>query len=234
LLACLSQGGCTRLKPIAQQVVVIMGASSGIWRATALRFAKRGAKLVVSARSGPGLRALTTSPETTHAHHSRLGNDVERVEAVREGRTHGTQAVERGRASRPAGAARRSHRRCELARRQRVRRGITNTAIRKEGARRMAEEMAADGPDVGLTEQMKDALYQVYQQFLAAYPGEVSPATATHGVLAAAVHILITVHSQASPDEEALVSWERYKNTCLAELDRMMSEPQAAGGGDAR
>jgi hypothetical protein len=98
----------------------------------------------------------------------------------------------------------------------------------------MAEEMAADGPDVRLTEQLKDALYQVYQQFLAAHPGEVSPATATHGVLAAAANILITVHGQANPDEEALVSWEIYKDNCLAELDRIMSEPQAAGGGDAR
>jgi len=73
-----------------------------------------------------------TSPETTHANHSRLGHDVETVEAVGEGRTHGAQAVVRGGASRPAGAACRSHRRVELARRTRVRRGITNTAIRKE------------------------------------------------------------------------------------------------------
>jgi hypothetical protein len=98
----------------------------------------------------------------------------------------------------------------------------------------MAKEMAADGPDVRLTEQLKDALYQVYQQFLAAHPGEVSPATATHGVLGAAANILITIHGQASPDEEALVSWELYKDNCLAELDRMLSEPQATGGGDAR
>ena len=98
----------------------------------------------------------------------------------------------------------------------------------------MAEEMAAAGPDVGLSEQLKDALYQVYQQFLAAHPGEVSPATATHGVLAAAAHILVTVHGQASPDEEALVSWELYKDACLAELDRVMSEPRAAGGGETR
>ncbi len=67
----------------------------------------------------------------------------------------------------------------------------------------MAKEMAADGPDVRLTEQLKDALYQVYQQFLAAHPGEVSPATATHGVLAAAAKILVMVHGHASPDEEA-------------------------------
>jgi hypothetical protein len=94
----------------------------------------------------------------------------------------------------------------------------------------MAQEMAADGPDVRLTEQLKDALYQGYHQFLAAHPGEVSPATATHGVLTAAANILITVHGQASPDEEALVSWEMYKDTCLAEFARILSEPQAAGG----
>ena len=93
----------------------------------------------------------------------------------------------------------------------------------------MAKEMAADGPDVRLREQLKDALYQVYQQFLAAHPGEVSPATATQGVLAAAANILITVHGQASPDEEALVSWAMYKDNCLTELDRILSEPQAAG-----
>jgi NAD(P)-dependent dehydrogenase (short-subunit alcohol dehydrogenase family) len=50
-----------RLKSIAQQVVVIMGASSGIGRATALRFAKRGAKLVVSARGAPGLASLVAA-----------------------------------------------------------------------------------------------------------------------------------------------------------------------------
>src|SRR4051812_36343018 len=47
-----------KLKPIAQQVVVVFGASSGIGRITALEFAKRGAKLVVAARSEEGLRSL--------------------------------------------------------------------------------------------------------------------------------------------------------------------------------
>jgi NAD(P)-dependent dehydrogenase (short-subunit alcohol dehydrogenase family) len=47
-----------KLKPIAQQVVVILGASSGIGRETALRFAERGAKVVVAARSEPGLASL--------------------------------------------------------------------------------------------------------------------------------------------------------------------------------
>jgi NAD(P)-dependent dehydrogenase (short-subunit alcohol dehydrogenase family) len=47
-----------QLKPVSQQVVVVMGASSGIGRATAARFAKEGAKVVVAARGGPGLRSL--------------------------------------------------------------------------------------------------------------------------------------------------------------------------------
>ena len=47
-----------RIKPIAQQVVVIFGASSGIGRETALEFAKRGAKVVVSARNIDGLITL--------------------------------------------------------------------------------------------------------------------------------------------------------------------------------
>lgn len=47
-----------QLKPINQQVVAVVGASSGIGRETALQFAKRGAKLVVSARSESGLASL--------------------------------------------------------------------------------------------------------------------------------------------------------------------------------
>lgn len=47
-----------QLKPVDQQVVVVFGASSGIGRETALRFAKRGAKVVVSARSEAGLASL--------------------------------------------------------------------------------------------------------------------------------------------------------------------------------
>ena len=46
------------LKPIEQQVAVIMGASSGIGRATALRFAEEGARLVVAARGETGLESL--------------------------------------------------------------------------------------------------------------------------------------------------------------------------------
>jgi NAD(P)-dependent dehydrogenase (short-subunit alcohol dehydrogenase family) len=47
-----------QLKPIQDQVVAIIGASSGIGRVTALQFAQRGAKLVVSARSELGLNSL--------------------------------------------------------------------------------------------------------------------------------------------------------------------------------
>lgn len=46
------------LKPIREQVVVVLGASSGIGRKIALRFADRGARVVVAARSEPGLMSL--------------------------------------------------------------------------------------------------------------------------------------------------------------------------------
>ena len=48
----------TVLKPVGEQVVVVMGASSGIGRATAVRFAEKGAKVVVAARGEAGLRSL--------------------------------------------------------------------------------------------------------------------------------------------------------------------------------
>jgi NAD(P)-dependent dehydrogenase (short-subunit alcohol dehydrogenase family) len=47
-----------RLKPVEEQVVALMGASSGIGRETALRFARKGAKVVVSARGKEGLDSL--------------------------------------------------------------------------------------------------------------------------------------------------------------------------------
>ena len=47
-----------QLKPINQQVVAVVGASSGIGRESVLQFAKRGAKLVVSARSESKLASL--------------------------------------------------------------------------------------------------------------------------------------------------------------------------------
>ena len=47
-----------KFKPVGEQVVVLMGASSGIGRETALRFAKSGAKVVASARGEEGLDSL--------------------------------------------------------------------------------------------------------------------------------------------------------------------------------
>eukprot|EP01114_Cavostelium_apophysatum_P013323 TRINITY_DN3201_c0_g1_i3.p1 TRINITY_DN3201_c0_g1~~TRINITY_DN3201_c0_g1_i3.p1 ORF type:complete len:215 (+),score=40.87 TRINITY_DN3201_c0_g1_i3:98-742(+) len=52
------------LKPLSQQVVVIIGASSGIGRATALRLGKAGAKVVVASRSKPGLDSLVETIKT--------------------------------------------------------------------------------------------------------------------------------------------------------------------------
>jgi NAD(P)-dependent dehydrogenase (short-subunit alcohol dehydrogenase family) len=47
-----------QLKPLSEQIVVILGASSGIGRACALRLASRGAAVVVGARGESGLQSL--------------------------------------------------------------------------------------------------------------------------------------------------------------------------------
>jgi NAD(P)-dependent dehydrogenase (short-subunit alcohol dehydrogenase family) len=47
-----------KLKPVGEQVVALMGASSGIGRETALRFARNEARVVVSARGEEGLDSL--------------------------------------------------------------------------------------------------------------------------------------------------------------------------------
>jgi NAD(P)-dependent dehydrogenase (short-subunit alcohol dehydrogenase family) len=47
-----------QVKPVGEQVVVLMGASSGIGRESALRFARKGARVVVSARGEEGLDSL--------------------------------------------------------------------------------------------------------------------------------------------------------------------------------
>jgi NAD(P)-dependent dehydrogenase (short-subunit alcohol dehydrogenase family) len=54
-----------KLKPIAEQVVVIFGATSGIGRAAALQFAARGARVVVAGRSEAALQALVSEIEQT-------------------------------------------------------------------------------------------------------------------------------------------------------------------------
>jgi NAD(P)-dependent dehydrogenase (short-subunit alcohol dehydrogenase family) len=73
------------LKPNENQVVVVMGASSGIGRETALRFAKRGAKVVVAARSEEGVRSLEDEIRALGGEARAVVADVcefEQVEAV--------------------------------------------------------------------------------------------------------------------------------------------------------
>ena len=53
----------SKLKPLARQVIVITGASSGIGRATALAAAERGACLVLSARGEDALKDVAASIE---------------------------------------------------------------------------------------------------------------------------------------------------------------------------
>jgi NAD(P)-dependent dehydrogenase (short-subunit alcohol dehydrogenase family) len=72
-----------KLKPIEEQVVVVMGASSGIGRETALRFANRGAKVVVSARSEQGLASLVEEIRGTGGKATAIPADVSEFEQVR-------------------------------------------------------------------------------------------------------------------------------------------------------
>ena len=74
-----------KLKPLREQVVVLMGASSGIGRETALRIAKGGAKVVVAARSEAGLRSLEDEIRELGGEVTTMVADVsefEQVEAV--------------------------------------------------------------------------------------------------------------------------------------------------------
>lgn len=63
-----------KLKPINQQVVTVVRATSGIGRITALRFAERGAKLLVSGRSEEKLASLSQDVQ-------KLGGDVTTIVA---------------------------------------------------------------------------------------------------------------------------------------------------------
>lgn len=74
-----------RLKPVDQQVVALMGASSGIGRETAIRFANRGAKVVVSARNEGVLQSLVDEIRRDGGEALAVPADVaefEQVEAV--------------------------------------------------------------------------------------------------------------------------------------------------------
>jgi NAD(P)-dependent dehydrogenase (short-subunit alcohol dehydrogenase family) len=74
-----------RLKPVEEQVVALMGASSGIGRESALRFARRGAKVVVSARGEEGLASLVSEIRTEGGEATAVvadTSDFEQVKAV--------------------------------------------------------------------------------------------------------------------------------------------------------
>lgn len=71
-----------QLKPIDQQVVTILGASSGIGRETALQFAKRGATVVVSARSQSGLDSLVEQIRQMGREATAVVADVSELEQV--------------------------------------------------------------------------------------------------------------------------------------------------------
>lgn len=72
-----------QLKLISQQVVVIIGASSGIGREAALQFAKKGAKLVVSARNELGLNSLVAEIQALGGEVKSIRGDVADFEQVK-------------------------------------------------------------------------------------------------------------------------------------------------------
>ncbi|SRR5579883_1512430 len=72
-----------QLKPIEQQVVAIVGASSGIGRETARRFAKQGARVVVSARSRSGLDSLVAEIQQDGGEAIAITADVAEFEQVK-------------------------------------------------------------------------------------------------------------------------------------------------------
>lgn len=73
-----------KLKPLADQVVVVTGASSGIGRETALRFAKEGAKVVAASRSEEALATLVSKIEARGGEAISCRCDVADFEQVQE------------------------------------------------------------------------------------------------------------------------------------------------------
>ncbi|HSL47264.1 MAG TPA: SDR family oxidoreductase [Anaerolineales bacterium] len=79
-------------KPIHEQVVVVVGANSGIGRETALRFAERGARVVVAGRSLPALTELVREVQMAGGEAAAYAADVSQFEQVQALADH---AVER-------------------------------------------------------------------------------------------------------------------------------------------
>ena len=72
-----------KLKPLGSQVVVVLGASSGIGRESAIQLAGRGAKVLVAARSEPGLISLVAEIVAHGGEATYVVCDVADVEQVR-------------------------------------------------------------------------------------------------------------------------------------------------------
>jgi NAD(P)-dependent dehydrogenase (short-subunit alcohol dehydrogenase family) len=72
-----------QLKPIHDQVVAVVGASSGIGRDVALKFAQQGAKVVISARSQPGLNSLLAAIEKSGGEAISIPADVAEFNQVK-------------------------------------------------------------------------------------------------------------------------------------------------------
>jgi NAD(P)-dependent dehydrogenase (short-subunit alcohol dehydrogenase family) len=70
-------------KPVSEQVVVIVGASSGIGRASALAFARRGARVVCAARNVDALTDLVEEIEGSGGAAVSVPTDIADPEAVR-------------------------------------------------------------------------------------------------------------------------------------------------------
>ena len=71
-----------KLKPIQEQVVVVVGANSGIGRETALRFAERGAKVVAAGRSLSSLTDLAREIEMAGGQSAAYEADVTQFEQM--------------------------------------------------------------------------------------------------------------------------------------------------------
>src|SRR3712207_1982830 len=72
-----------QLKPINQEVVSVVGASSGIGRETALQFARRGAKVVVCSCSEPKLNSLVEEIRAFGGEATAIVADVEVFDQVK-------------------------------------------------------------------------------------------------------------------------------------------------------
>ena len=72
-----------QLKPIPDQVVAVVGASSGIGRETALQFAKQGAKVVISGRSETKLTSLVDEINSFGGNVTSVIADVAEFEQVK-------------------------------------------------------------------------------------------------------------------------------------------------------